>query len=396
MKGLLWVLTLFALAVGVSLAAHFNEGYVLLVFPSYRAEVTLNLAILAILAGFAIIYALLRTVALTLSLPGRVREFRARRRREKAAKEFYDVARLIFEGRYTQAMKKAVEAHATGQSPALAALLAAHSAQRLREPDKQRAWLERAALDDPKMQVACLMLEAEMHVEMRNFEAAVAVLKRLQDKAGRHIAALRLEMRAHQGCGNWDDVLRLARLLEKCNALMPEAAQEIKLKAHQDNIRQRQADLFQLQAYQKKIPSRELSPRLALIYAEALTRLGADDEAQRFIESQLDREWDSRLVDLYGLSRSGDLSSRLARADQWLAQHRDDSRLLLALGRMCLSLRLWGKAQSYLEASLSLADTREVRLELARLLEQTDRVDEAAQHYRAAAGESAGSVLEVS
>jgi len=52
MKGLLWVLALFALAVGISLAAHFNEGYVLLVSPPYRAEISLNLAILLILGGF--------------------------------------------------------------------------------------------------------------------------------------------------------------------------------------------------------------------------------------------------------------------------------------------------------------------------------------------------------
>ena len=49
MKGLLWVLALFALAVGISLAAHVNDGYVLLVLPPYRAEISLNLAILLLL-----------------------------------------------------------------------------------------------------------------------------------------------------------------------------------------------------------------------------------------------------------------------------------------------------------------------------------------------------------
>jgi HemY protein len=53
---------------------------------------------------------------------------------------------------------------------------------------------------------------------------------------------------------------------------------------------------------------------------------------------------------------------------------------------LCLEQRLWGKAQTYLEAALSLADRRDVRLELARLFEQTERADEAMKHYRAAAG----------
>jgi HemY protein len=386
MKGLLWVLTLFALAVGIALAAHFNDGYLLLVLPPYRAEISLNLALLLLMGGFASLYALLRAIALTVSLPRRVREFRERRRREKIAESFYDIARLMFEGRYSQAMKKAGEAHAAGQSPALAALLAARSAQRLHEPDKQQDWLERAAQDDPKMQSAALMLEAEMHIERRRFDLAVSALQRLQKTSGRHIAALRLELRAQQGCGNWDEVLRIARLLEKRSALLPELAQEIKLKAHQENIRQRRGDLALLQAYQRNMPWSESCPRLARCYAEALVELGANDEALRSIEEQLDREWDSQLVALYGLIAGGDLSARIACADRWLAQHRDDSQLLLALGRMCLAQRLWGKAQTYLEASLSLADSRELRLELARLFEQTERSDEAMVHYRAAAG----------
>jgi hypothetical protein len=42
-----------------------------------------------------------------------------------------------------------------------------------------------------------------------------------------------------------------------------------------------------------------------------------------------------------------------------------------------------------LEASLSLAEEHEARLELARLLEQTERSSEALPHYRAAAEQPA-------
>ena len=231
MRGLLWVLTLFALAVGIALAAHFNDGYLLLVLPPYRAEISLNLALLLILGGFVTLHALLRGAALTLSLPRRVREFRERRRRDKMAESFYDIARLVFEGRYSQSLKKAGEAHAAGQSPALAALLAARSAQRLHEPAKQQAWLDLAAQDDPKMQSACLMLEAEMHLEMQRFDDALGALKRLQEKSGRHIAALRLELRAQQGCGHWDEVLRITRLLEQHHGLPAEDAATIRRQA---------------------------------------------------------------------------------------------------------------------------------------------------------------------
>ena len=224
MRGLLWLLTLFALAVGIALAAHFNDGYLLLVLPPYRAEVSLNLAIVLVLGGFVMLYALLRAAALTLSLPRRVREFRERQRREKVAELLGDVPRLLLEGRYRQALKKAGEAYTDSESPALAALLAARSAQRLHEPDQQQAWLDLAVRDDPRMESACLMLEAEMHLEMQRFEDAVSVLKRLQQNSGVHIAALRLELRAQQGLGQRDEVLRITRLLESHHALLAEDA----------------------------------------------------------------------------------------------------------------------------------------------------------------------------
>lgn len=386
MRGLLWVLALFALAVGLSLAAQFNDGYILLVVPPYRAEISLNLAIVLILAGFAVLYGLLRAIMLTLALPSQVREFRQRRQREKALGAFNDAMRLLFEGRFSQALKKAGEAHAAGQSPGLSALLAARAAQRLREPYKQQAWLDRASLDDPQAQSARLMLEAEMHLDAQRYDAAVLALKKLQQLAGRHIAALRLELRAQQGCGNWDEVLRIARLLEKRDALLPELAREIKVKAHRENVRQRQGDLGPLRAYLRQVPAAEYTPQLARAFAEPLSELGAHDEARGIVETQLDKEWDQALIRLYGRGKGSDLTVRIARAEKWLRQHPDDAELLLALGRLCLAQRLWGKAQNYLEASLSLADSRELRLDLARLFEQTERAEEAMRHYRAAAG----------
>jgi HemY protein len=46
-KALFWLLALFALAVAVALGARYNDGYVLLVMPPWRAEISLNLFIVA-------------------------------------------------------------------------------------------------------------------------------------------------------------------------------------------------------------------------------------------------------------------------------------------------------------------------------------------------------------
>ena len=387
MKGLFWVLALFGLAVAAALGARLNDGYVLLVFPPYRAEVSLNLFALALVAVVLALYMVMRALAVTVGLPKRVREYRERRQRERAGLVFQDAVRLLFEGRFGQAMKKAGEAYAAGTAPGLSALIAARAAQRLREPEKLQDWMTRAMSDDPRNEAATLMLEAEMMNESRRFDEALAALDRLQDKKGRHIAALRLELRARQGNGDWDGVLKLARQLEKRDALPPEVAREVKTLAHLENIARRRADAGQLQNYLRAVPAAEYGRRLVLAGARALVELDASDAAQKLIEGALDgyseAGWQPELVALYGGLTGPGLTARIAKAENWLRQYPDEAALLLALGRMCMNQRLWGKAQSYLEASLALEETRDAHLALADLCDQLERSDEANRHFRA-------------
>jgi HemY protein len=377
------------LAVAVALGARSNDGYVLLVFPPWRAEVSLNLFIVVLLALFVALYVATRAVAVTFGLPKRVREYQAQRQRESAGMVFQDAVRLLFEGRFGQALKKASEAHGAGTAPGLSALIAARAAQRMREPEKQQYWLEHAKTDDPRTEAATLMLDAEMANEARRFDEALTSLEKLQGKQGRHIAALRLELRARQGLGDWDGVLKLARQLVKRDALPVEVVREIRTQAHLGNIARRVADQGKLTAYLRTVPEDERGRRVVLAAARALVGLGAESEAQKLIESVLDtvqrEEWQPELVAIYGRLTNSEQTVRIAKAEAWLRAHPDDARLLKALGRMCLRQRLWGKAQSYLEASVSVDPSQQGHLELARLFDQLQRTEEANKHYRASA-----------
>ena len=62
-----------------------------------------------------------------------------------------------------------------------------------------------------------------------------------------------------------------------------------------------------------------------------------------------------------------------------------DGALLLTLGRLCRQQQLWGKARSYLEASLAITPSRAAHIELAQLLDQLEESALATRHYRAAA-----------
>lgn len=386
MRLLLWLLTLAALAVGLALAARYNDGYVLLVLPPWRVESSLNLLILLELLGFLLLYLVLRAVVNTLALPQTVREYRARRRREQAERALADAIRYNFEGRYGHALKSAARAHDAGYSPGLSALVAARSAHALHEDEREAEWLARAALYDAESRNARLMTEAELSLDARRFPEAQAALDLLAAGGLRHIAALRLGLKSQRALGDWREVLRLVRLLEKTRALSALQAAPLKLRAHQENMRALSLHAAPLANYWREIPASERrSPRLSLEAAKLLIAAGDCVGAQTIIENALDDEWDSSLAAVYAECQGGDVLGRIAHAEAWLKIHPRDAELLLALGRLCRQQELWGKAQSYLEASLSLAPTRPGHIEFAQLLDQLERPGEADRHYRAAA-----------
>lgn len=386
MRTLLWLLALFALAVGVSLAFGYNEGYVLVVLPPWRIELSLNLFVVLAVGGFLLGHLLLRVVSHTLRLPQAVRAFRERKRREKGARALREAVQQLFEGRYGHALKNAALSHGAGEAPALSALVAARAAHFLRDAQREEEWLKRAAEHDAEAHAARLMTEAELHVDARRFDAALAALNALQEGGGRHIAALRLALRVHRGLGRWDDVLKVARQLEKHRALTHDAAAPLKQRAHLENLHGREGDARALVAYWEAVPTEERrNARLAAAAARALIAAGDGARAQRIIEQQVDADWDSELAGLYAECRGGDTLGRIARAEKWLERHPRDARLLLALGRLCREQQLWGKAQSYFEASLAIQPSQDAHVELATLFAQLGRSEESNQAYRSAA-----------
>lgn len=249
-------------------------------------------------------------------------------------------------------------------------------------------WASRVlGYDSAGLQAARLMTEAEFAIEDRRFDDARQALGQLAARQGRHIAALRLSLRAEQGLGNWREVARLVRQLEKHQALTKEQAALIRSRAVREALRDLRDDPTGLMRYWRELDNSDRAEAsLALETARALMAAGDCREAQRVIEDALDESWDTALVLAYGeCGGNGDILGRIAQGEKWLARQPRDGALLLTLGRLCREQQLWGKARSYLEAALAIAPSRAAHVELAQLLDMLKEPAPAAAHYRAAA-----------
>lgn len=382
MRALLWVIGLFALAVGLVIAARYNSGYVLVVLPPWRAELSLNLAVILALGIFFFSYVVVRTAIITATMPSRVRTFQKRRSESRARATFNEALVNFFEGRFGRAEKAAAGALKAGESPALSAMLAARAAHGMRAFAARDKYLARSAGADPKGDAMKLMAQAEMLLDERRYYDALDVLKRLPEK---HTAALRLELRAQQMAMNWERVLALIPQLEKRQVFERPVVAQLRRQAVIESLKRKAVDDKSLREYWDRLPAEDRhEPRIAATAAQAYIALGSCQDAHRIVEEGLERQWDAALLAIYAECLGADVRQQLERAETWLKQHPRDAVLLLTLGRLCARQGLWGKARSYLDASLSIEPTHSAHLELGRLLEREGKPVEAAAEYQKA------------
>lgn len=382
MRALLWVLGLFAVAVGLVIAARYNNGYVLLVLPPWRAELSLNLAIMLALSVFFIAYVLVRTIIIMATMPTRVRAFQKRRSENRARAVFNKALINFFEGRFGRAEKAASAALKAGESPALSAMLAARAAHGMRAYATRDKYLAKSASTDPDEDAMRFMAQAEMLLDERRYYDALDVLKRLPEK---HTAALRLELRAQQMAMNWERVLALIPQLEKRRVFERPVVAQLRRQAVIESLKRKAVDDKSLREYWDRLPAEDrYDPRIAATAAQSFIALGGCQQAHKIVEDGLERQWDPALLAIYSECLGTDVRQQLERAEKWLEQHPRDAVLLLALGRLCAHQGLWGKARSYLEASLSIEPTHSAHLELGRLLEREGKPAEAAAAYQKA------------
>ncbi|HXS51622.1 MAG TPA: heme biosynthesis HemY N-terminal domain-containing protein [Usitatibacter sp.] len=386
MRFALWSLVLAALAVGIALLAERSTGYVVIVSAPWRIELSVNLFVFLVVAGYFAFYFLARLVGTLVAIPRRVRAYRAERERAVHRHALNEGLLAFFQGRYASAEKSAAQALLGEETKGVAAIIAARSAHELGRFSEREQFLDHAKGTAPAVDQARLTTLADLLVSQGRHEEALGVLKDLSARDSRNLRLLRLKLQAEQALRNWDEVLATVASLVKLGGLGPDEATAARRAAHLGNLNRRSQDAAALEAYWKTLPA-DMRVDAAVAATAARYHLAAANPAaaRAIVEQALEREWNPSLVALYGEAAGPDALPQIERAERWLRVHARDPALLLALGKLCMKQGLWGKAQSYIEASLALEPTHDGHMTLAALMEQLGKPQEAVQHFRRSA-----------
>jgi len=118
--------------------------------------------------------------------------------------------------------------------------------------------------------------------------------------------------------------------------------------------------------------------------AQTFLKMHDSASASKLLVDSLNAQWDSDLVALYGDCLTDNVTAQIDQAERWLQTHTDDAGLLLTLGKLCLQQQLWGKAQSYLDASISLHPSQSAFNSLGKLAEKLGKKEDAFNYYHLA------------
>jgi HemY protein len=380
-KWLLLALVALIGSVAVALLALPDPGYVLIGYGKYSVESSL----LVFVAVLVLAYLGLRALASFWRVPAQVHRWGLRRRNRRFQLWFDDATRALAEGRFDRAERRLARLLKWRQAPLQAYLSAAQAASQVGADQRRDQYLQLALQRQPESETTILIQQAELQLASMQSDQAQTTLARLQKLAPHSVRTLRLLMQLYLQQQNWPSLRELLPELRRSQVLDHVHWQKLAVQVYREQVLgfSSASDLDGLNASWGQLPPPVQQDRgLLAVYIEQLLRLGAHGQAAQLLRDRLGSEWDQRLAHLYGDVQEVDAAAQQSQAEQWLEQHPDDAVLLLALAKISLRNQLWGKAHSYLEASIGKQPTAEAYRLLGGLLEQLDEPDKAAECYR--------------
>ncbi|MBB3226141.1 HemY protein [Luteibacter sp. Sphag1AF] len=383
-----WLLALLLIAALAAFGWHWvaeDPGYVLIRMRGYIVETSVIAGVAILLVTWAVISAVIRLVRWPFGAMNR-------RHRRLSRRRLADGLVLLIEGRHGEAERDLNRAarYPSVRGPAL--LAAAEAAERHGETTRALETLDQAAQETPR---AARILRARLLRRSGRGAEALALLSPEADSGALTPAGWVEFIEASLWAGDARGASRALDPLQKSGELGPRAFADIEARVIAAQIEQT-PDGASLAALWAQLPKGQRRLPLAIdAYARRAASFGQSMAAMDELESALRREWSPLLITTYGSLGSEDIEGRLRRAESWVDAHPNDAALLTALGRMCVRVRLWGKARPWLERAIAIEPTPAAWEALGDVYVGEGNAEMAQRCYRNALALTRGDLTEV-
>ena len=386
-KFVISLLVLVIVVLGAVLVVQNDPGFVLIKYGDFSLETSLAFGIVAVAVIGLLIQFVLRLLLGIWRLPVRLRKRTEHRRQEKSRRLTNQGLIDLAEGRFEQSENSLLKLVDYAENPLLNYLAAARAAQQQGKYDQRDNYLKHAHDVNPQAEIAIGVTQAELQLASNQTERALATLSHLRTLAPKHDYVLKLLARVYYQIEEWSRLCELLPEVRRKRLFDDARLKDIEIKAFTgclDEAARRDGDALD-KAWAKIPKPNQTNAELILHYIDLVNRYRQDSGMiEQIVVKSINQNWDTRLVDYYGSLNVADTTAQLHQAEKWLQDYGSSDVLLLTLGRICIRLKLWGKAQSYLEASIGIRPSAESCLELADLLSRDElkSSEKACQYFR--------------
>ncbi len=387
-------LILFILLFSVAAALWFNEykGYALFTAGPWTVQMSLFVFAGGFLALWFALNALWSLLRQLWFMPTGVRLWAGNRRRVKARKKLVGSLMLLAEGRNKESERAVLQGADVVDLPVLSYLVAAIAAQRQGAWDSRDQYLELAAPGEKRAQIGLGVLQAQMQMQARQWEQAIAKLDWVRERAPNNHHALRLLAESAEALQDWE---RLAELLPdlRRNAVLTDAElEDLEVRTAQARLRaaaERGPQQIEV-VWQSLTREQKRLPGIVALYARSLIHAGQSEQAEHVLRGGLEKAWDPRLVNVYGELDLKPATRTSEVLERWLKDHPEDPDLLFAAGCQALRSEQLGSARSYLEAAVRRAERPVILRLLGDTYDRLGELNKARDSYRRALAKTLG------
>jgi len=379
------LLLLVIVALGAVLLVRDDPGFLMLRYHEWTLETSLAVAVVVLIAVVIVVNLSFKLLRSLWRLPSSMRYGSENRRYAKARRQLTQGLIDLAEGRFEQAENHLVRLVDFSESPLVHYLSAARAAQLQGKHDARDNYLKAAHDANPGAELAIGVTQAELQLAHLQTEQALATLTHLHSVAPKHDYVTMLLARAYHELQDWRALVELLPAVRRKKLLKPSRLHELELSGYRGVLELASDNQQDMETAWSKLPKdMQSDASLLRYYLEQFAGQGwSNSNAEQSLLKAIDQQWDDGLIEVYGRYQAPDTARQLARVEKWLDDYGHNEQLLLALGRISVRASLWGKAQSYFEASIGARATAAACLELATLFEQQlQQPDKAVAYYQ--------------
>ncbi|MDZ7810453.1 MAG: heme biosynthesis HemY N-terminal domain-containing protein [Arhodomonas sp.] len=302
MRKLFIALLLLIASMAAALWLRDHQGFVILKIGEWSLQTSLVVFAAALLVAWAVLSLAWTLVVRLVTTPRGMRRWIRGRRRSRSRERLVNGLIQLAEGHYEQAERMLTRQAEADELALFHYLLAAIAAHR-RDTDQRDRFLSLADESEPGATVAVGLLQAQLQLESRQWEKALATLSWLHERAPGNRRVLSMLYHCSLHLEDW----------ERARALLPElrrnhALPDGELSGLENRLAKERLDAATGAGAEQSLASiwqglsraERREPELRAHYARCLIRAGSPRTAAELLRGWLRHDWDDRLVEAWG------------------------------------------------------------------------------------------------